>query len=473
MAQDNNPDNDIEDDLDMDLSEDWDDLDQDEFEDDFSSDDEDVISSEVMDEDSEQTDNASSKSKKQKAPKEKGVKKKSGGGIIMGIMALATLGSVSWLALGNNPQILALVSGDQQQYLPVTVPPAQNQIDMPESDSLPPLDLGGQEEAPSEDVPHPGNADMHEHAAEDFVLSPAPSDEAVRPDYQDEVLTPMPDLETLSQDNGHDLASLRNAVPHDDAPQQTAELAPVTEETQETSISIDGLPEIDAPEIPDIAAPSAPENEQITLEEQKLLEETDKSFEDIAAPAPPLEVPQPTTEDIIPLDDSHKDIAVDAHTDLAQLQEPAPVEKPAPPKMVNPPQEAMETVAAEKPEASEEVLQQPVKRDVTPLSAPEEKPEVIEKTEPKTESSKKAEPAKVEIKPEAESASATPPKPVRLPVWELRSAATGTAVIYDRTTGNVLSIGVGSNVSGIGRVKSIERNNGKWLVTGTSGTIKQ
>lgn len=77
------------------------------------------------------------------------------------------------------------------------------------------------------------------------------------------------------------------------------------------------------------------------------------------------------------------------------------------------------------------------------------------------------------LKPAEKKSSSEQKKPKALPAWELRSASTGSAVIHDKSTGNVLSIGVGSTVNGIGRVKSIEKHDGKWRVTGTMGSIRQ
>lgn len=59
--------------------------------------------------------------------------------------------------------------------------------------------------------------------------------------------------------------------------------------------------------------------------------------------------------------------------------------------------------------------------------------------------------------------------------WVLRSATTGRAIVSNGTnSSDVHAIAVGSKLSGIGEVKSIGKDaNGRWLVVGTKGSIKQ
>ena len=65
------------------------------------------------------------------------------------------------------------------------------------------------------------------------------------------------------------------------------------------------------------------------------------------------------------------------------------------------------------------------------------------------------------------------PKPVVLPKWKLRSAQPGSAVLYDSRTGGVKTVETGDVVKGLGRIKSISKVNGKWLVDGTQGDVRQ
>ena len=70
------------------------------------------------------------------------------------------------------------------------------------------------------------------------------------------------------------------------------------------------------------------------------------------------------------------------------------------------------------------------------------------------------------------------PKPVKkkiVPktVWRLRSAQPGKAIVSPKGRDDTRSITVGSSLSGIGRVQSISNSSGKWVVTGTKGSISQ
>lgn len=62
------------------------------------------------------------------------------------------------------------------------------------------------------------------------------------------------------------------------------------------------------------------------------------------------------------------------------------------------------------------------------------------------------------------------PAPIK---WTLKSASPDFAVLYDRRTGDVKTVEVGDRVSGLGKIQSITRINGKWVVKGTGGKISQ
>lgn len=71
----------------------------------------------------------------------------------------------------------------------------------------------------------------------------------------------------------------------------------------------------------------------------------------------------------------------------------------------------------------------------------------------------------------------TPPIPKnkikRHAVWVIRAAQPGKAVIYDKNSKETKSIEINDMLNGIGRIKSIQLENGKWLILGTSGKIQQ
>ncbi len=57
--------------------------------------------------------------------------------------------------------------------------------------------------------------------------------------------------------------------------------------------------------------------------------------------------------------------------------------------------------------------------------------------------------------------------------WVIRAAQSGSAVIYDKNSNEMKTVEVNNIVSGIGRIKSIEVVDGKWLIIGALGTIRQ
>lgn len=68
----------------------------------------------------------------------------------------------------------------------------------------------------------------------------------------------------------------------------------------------------------------------------------------------------------------------------------------------------------------------------------------------------------------------TAPKVERSAVkWTLKSAQPGQAMVAKQGSSDVISISVGQSLAGIGTIKSIAMENGRWVVTGTSGKIQQ
>ncbi len=74
---------------------------------------------------------------------------------------------------------------------------------------------------------------------------------------------------------------------------------------------------------------------------------------------------------------------------------------------------------------------------------------------------------------EGQSVKKTQVKPVVSPKWKLKSATPGTAVLFDSQTGDVKTVEVGDRVKGLGKIKSISLQKGKWVVQGTAGKISQ
>ncbi|PCI55403.1 MAG: hypothetical protein COB36_07200 [Alphaproteobacteria bacterium] len=57
--------------------------------------------------------------------------------------------------------------------------------------------------------------------------------------------------------------------------------------------------------------------------------------------------------------------------------------------------------------------------------------------------------------------------------WTVRAAQSGKAVVYDKNSKEMKSVEINDTLSGIGRIKSIQLKNGRWVITGTKGKILQ
>ncbi len=57
--------------------------------------------------------------------------------------------------------------------------------------------------------------------------------------------------------------------------------------------------------------------------------------------------------------------------------------------------------------------------------------------------------------------------------WQLRSAQTGKAVVARKGTNDFRTVEVGTTLSGIGKIKSVMLENGRWVVRGSQGKITQ
>ena len=62
---------------------------------------------------------------------------------------------------------------------------------------------------------------------------------------------------------------------------------------------------------------------------------------------------------------------------------------------------------------------------------------------------------------------------VSTPQWVLRSAQPGRAVLAQKETGDFKTVEVGDHVAGLGRIRSIQVENGRWVVRGSSGSVSQ
>ncbi len=77
-------------------------------------------------------------------------------------------------------------------------------------------------------------------------------------------------------------------------------------------------------------------------------------------------------------------------------------------------------------------------------------------------------------KPPKSPKQAKKPSPsLRKVAWTVRAAQLGRAVVYDKSSKEMKSVEVNDTLSGIGRIKSIQMKNGRWVITGTKGQILQ
>lgn len=167
---------------------------------------------------------------------------------------------------------------------------------------------------------------------------------------------------------------------------------------------------------------------------------------------------------------------VEPHTD------PAAVETPAGSASVATSPAETAPVVTETPVATEAEVKTPVaetpvvEKSVETVKAVEAKP-VEEPKAVKVEEKKEAEPKKP-AEAAAETAkpkeAAKPAAPVRKVEWVLRSARPGSALVSERGSNEMRTVAVGDTLAGIGKVTSIAADSqGRWVVNGTRGSIKQ
>lgn len=84
-------------------------------------------------------------------------------------------------------------------------------------------------------------------------------------------------------------------------------------------------------------------------------------------------------------------------------------------------------------------------------------------------------PSAVKPKPKAlvedQAPAKAPAATIKVSSWELKGAQPGKAVLSSKTTGDTRTVEVGDNVEGLGRIVTIARENGRWTVRGTKGSV--
>lgn len=99
----------------------------------------------------------------------------------------------------------------------------------------------------------------------------------------------------------------------------------------------------------------------------------------------------------------------------------------------------------------------------------EEKSVVVERTSMADEGDVATEPKPAK---KVVVATAKAPKPVKN-LWVLKSASSSKAILSDKSTGDLKTVGVGDVVPALGRIISITNTNSSWVVKGTTGSVSE
>jgi hypothetical protein len=395
--------------------------------------------------------------------------------------------------------LLALLGGGGYYYFTLNTPTLENlpviQSDVPtltEAETAPDMPEASNLVATTPEGVIPPDQTLPVPVQDNNTAANSTQNPAIEP----ALLTPMPD----------DAANLENAalppleVADNALPQIDTLQAPDAPMTDNSQLVDNALPDASIAAAPELNSQNgtalAPNPPDSLLSEQTLTAQTEKPF--VPAPIPQPEKPADiaaaaeTLSGLPPLDSSDSAPAIPAP---APAPAPAPtniVEKPiAAPKTAEPSKPVVTTAAPaapakveaavnptatapeiepkpQQPALAEKIIKTPAVKTVDTIEAPKDAAE----TKPVSAAPVK----KAEAAPKPVKQAPVAEKPVKVeppPAWQLRSAQPGSAVIYDADTGNMQNIEVGDKVKGIGRVKSISTLNGKWVVQGTSGSIKQ
>jgi len=210
-----------------------------------------------------------------------------------------------------------------------------------------------------------------------------------------------------------------------------------------------------------IAAPAeVTDSSSASLDEDSLMSETEKSVEGVTDTAP-------VESALAPLSDGSseplavKDLAGSAEEPPAVLPDAA-APAPAAIELAAAPDSPTETAKVASTGSDDESASSPA--PVSAASEADDKSVQDTRADKSMAAEEKPAPAKTKAEPVKKAASIK---------WILKSASPDYAVLYDGRTGDVKTIEVGDRVAGLGKIQSISRVNGKWVVKGTGGKITQ
>jgi polyhydroxyalkanoate synthesis regulator phasin len=224
----------------------------------------------------------------------------------------------------------------------------------------------------------------------------------------------------------------------------------------ETSAVVDPF----AFDVADVTAEVAEKGEEALDAAKEVIQDAAKNAKDVAETAAEA-VKEEIADPLAALGAPKQEEAPDAQTSAA-----APVD--AAPAAVQPTESSVAPAAEVAPPVPEQSVE--TVKAVAPKPVEEPKAAKVEEKK-QAEPKKAAEPSKEVSKPKE---AAKPAAPARKIDWVLRSAKPGTALVSERGSNEMRTVAVGDTLSGIGKVTAITTDSqGRWVVSGTRGSIKQ
>lgn len=377
----------------------------------------------------------------------KAKKKGSSGVMMLGIGAVC-------LAVGGYYFYETSLSSSAKKGLPSTTLAGATPEDTAMAGTLP---VSGQVEAAIEAAPA-DSGEISLSVAQDNIPETGvlPAQNNVPP----EVLTPMPEVQELGE---IELSSLdvedTGGLPVDASGNGMDDALPLDEDQLAAMDSLSGRTE---------------ETGNPGLEEEKLLTETEKPFWDAERTAKAAREEATAQE---ALDGGSPDVRT-IEEELRSL--PEDLEEKAPEALAEPVDAVREELQSAPDsglsdlEGTDHVTEAAeIEDSASPVAAP---PPVEERTQAEAVSpvSAPSEPTPAVSAPSSEQPVKKPEAAsLPAPVWKLRSAQPGRAVIYEARRDEMKTVEIGDTVSGIGKILSISNASGKWVVQGTTGRVVQ
>lgn len=422
-----------------------------------------------------------------KPPREK----KSGGGMLTGIVVLALLGGGSFYAYQSG-----LIPGVGPGSAPAageSVMPALTEAD--DTSAAAPESLQAETAVMDEAQDMPPMPESSDIISDTGTIEGDAPITAAAPPASDDALTPMPEgegaleLAPLDSSEGEiQIAQVaeKDGMLADPTSTETPETAGSAGKLEDGVMAVPGSDALAEDSIP-LVGDSDP-SDAVPLDESALMGETEKAPTDSAASDGLAEIsdelagtPPVETSALPNVEDDLNAAGESVVSDLKQAGEvvgsvdsaSAPAEPKAPEAPAPAPADsAVEPMPETKTEATSTA---PAKSEADKAPAPADSPApAVSATTTESKPAAAAEPV-IEKAPDSVKPAevAKPAKPVIVPNWVLKSAKPGSAVLYDKRTGDVKNVEVGDRVSGLGTIKSVSKVDGKWVVQGTAGRVRQ